>query len=268
MTYDEAKMLMIDYLNGQLNNEKAAMMDAFINENPEFRKEFGNMKNLWANMEQIETPEPSDKMRENFNAMLQGYQQGLEAKNDSALQRIWQQLGDWWSQSYVPQAVMGIALLLLGIQIGYNLQNQNGEQKMVGLTNEVQEMKQMMMLTLIEQQSVTQRLKAVNLTYELNNDNDKVATVLLNTLNNDENINVRLAAAEALLSLADQPKVRTGLIRSISQQDSPIVQSALVDVLVVLQEKNVTPTLQELLKKDDLNPEIREKINTSLSTLL
>ena len=268
MTYDEAKMLMIDYLNGELNNEKAAMFDAFVNENPEFRKEFGNMKTLWANMNQLETPKPSSKMNESFHAMLQGYQQGLEAKNDNMLQNLLKVLANWWNQSYVPPAVMGIALLLLGIQIGYNLQNQNDEEKMQGLTSEVQEMKQMMMLTLIEQQSPMQRLKAVNLTYEIKNDNDKVASVLLQTLNNDENINVRLAAVEALFSLADQPKIRAELIRSIMQQESPIVQSALVDVMLILQEKDVALTLKEFLNKENVNPEIREKINKSLNTLL
>ncbi|MEM1136324.1 MAG: HEAT repeat domain-containing protein [Bacteroidota bacterium] len=268
MTYDEARLLMMEYLEGKLDNDKAARLDAFINEHEDFKKEFGNMKNLWMNMSQLEIPEASPKMKTSFYAMLAGYQQGLEAKKDSLWEQALLLLQKWWTKSYVPQAVLGVTLLLLGIQIGYNLQKSGDQEKMLGLTKEVQQMKQMMLLTLIEQQSATQRLKAVNLAYEIDNYDAKVVATLFHTLYNDENTNVRLAAVEALFNLAEQSEVREGLIRAILEQDSPIVQSALVDIMLALQEKNVTQTLKEFLKKDSVNQEIRNKVNSSLLKLL
>lgn len=267
MTYDEAKILIMEYLNGDLNHEDSARLDAYINANPAFRKEFKSMKNLWQNLEVLETPQPSLEAKDRFNAMLKGYQEGIEATPGNQLSQFFKDLVNWWQGSYIPQAIMGIALLLLGIQIGFNLQNGNNEQQVSGLTKEVQEMKEMMMLTLMEQQSASQRLRAVNMSYEINDQNNRITEVLLKTLSNDENINVRLAAVEALFVLADQPIVREALVNALLEQESPIVQSALIDVIYSLQEKQASNTIKQFLKNKDVNPAIREKAQNTLKLL-
>ncbi len=267
MTYDEAKMLMLSYLEGDLNNEDTARLDAFINANPAFRQEFNSTKNLWANLNQLETPEPSAQSKERFHAMLKGYKEGMEANPIPWYEQLFKQIATWWQGSYVPQAIMGIALLLLGLQIGYNLQKGKSENEINGLAKEVQEMKEMMMLALLEKQSASQRLKAVNMAYEMDNQNSRIAEVLFQTLANDENINVRLAAVEAIFQIADQAQVRQRLIKSLLEQESPIVQSAIIDVIILLQEKQANSTIQSFLKKENINPAIREKAQNTLKQL-
>ena len=78
------------------------------------------------------------------------------------------------------------------------------------------------MLNMLEKESTSERLKAVNLTQGMDNASEKVVEALLQTLNNDPNVNVRLSALEALFPYASNPKVREGLIQSISQQESPL----------------------------------------------
>ena len=87
-----------------------------------------------------------------------------------------------------------------------------------------------------------------------------MVTALLSTLNNDPNVNVRLATLEALAPLADDPAVRLGLVHSLTRQDSPLVQSALADVMVQLQERRSVKPLRELLRQANLD-EVREKQN-------
>jgi hypothetical protein len=54
---------------------------------------------------------------------------------------------------------------------------------------------------------------------------------LLASAREDPNVNVRLAAIDALASHADQPPVRSGLIDTLSVEDSPLVQLAVLEAV-------------------------------------
>ena len=88
------------------------------------------------------------------------------------------------------------------------------------------------------------------------------------TLNNDENVNVRLMTLDALTKLSHNARVREGLVQSITKQDSPLVQSAIADVMVKLQEKKSIKPLQRLLKQDNLNEMVKDKIKQSINQLI
>jgi HEAT repeat protein len=128
-------------------------------------------------------------------------------------------------------------------------------------------MRQVMMLALIENPSATKRLKAVNYTKELEAPNSRVVEALLSTLNHDDNVNVRLATLEALTPLAQDPTVRLGLVRSLKNQDSPLVQTALADAMVQLQDPRSVKPLRELLKQDNLDESVKTKIQETIQTL-
>ena len=128
-------------------------------------------------------------------------------------------------------------------------------------------MRQMMLLSLIENPSATERLRAVSYTNEMEQVDSKVIDALLTTLNNDDNVNVRLATLEALAELAQNPHVREGLVHSLTRQESPLVQVALADVMVKLQEKRSIKVFKQLLRKDDLNILVKSKIEQTIKDL-
>jgi HEAT repeat protein len=128
-------------------------------------------------------------------------------------------------------------------------------------------MKQMMMLSLLENPSASERIKAVGYTEDISNVNQKVIDALLTTLNEDPNLNVRLVTLEALVKLAREPSVREGLVKSITLQDSPLLQSAIADVMVKLQEKRSVKSLEKLLNKKNLNGMVKVKIEQSIRKL-
>ena len=166
------------------------------------------------------------------------------------------------------QLAYTLVILILGVGIGYFFSpSKSYDKQMSQLSSEMQDMKEMVMLTLLAQKSPTERLKAVSLTSELDNVNDKVINALLQTLENDESINVRLAAVEALYNFRENPKAREGLIKSVGKQESPLLQLALVEVIIALQDKRNLPVLQELIKKQDLNEAIKAKAESAIQTL-
>lgn len=144
---------------------------------------------------------------------------------------------------------------------------QSESKQLAALTTQVHEMRELMMLSLLQNPAASERLRAVSYTSEITHVNPNIAAALLATLNNDPNVNVRLTTLEALTHFARDPIVRQGLIQSILQQESPLVQAALADVMLKLQEKRAIPSFKKLLQQKDLNGMVRAKIEETITRL-
>lgn len=224
---------------------------------------------IWDRLSKIETPEPNSDMKVRFNAMMQTYKEGQKENifvkfiNQVKLAFRFQPAVNW-AFSLVLAGVFGIAGYFIGRPDREVLASQN---KVEQLSEEVQNMKEVMMLTMLENPTATERLKAVSYTQDLKNVDDKVIDALLTTLNNDENDNVRIMTVEALVELAHYPKVREGLVQSLMHQESPLVQVALADAMVKLQEKKSVRQLKKLLEKQDLNETVKTKVEQTIIEL-
>ena len=72
------------------------------------------------------------------------------------------------------------------------------------LHSEVSDLKKATMFTMLKEESSSDRIQAVRYVEDLDNPDQNVIEVLIKTLNNDKNVNVRMAAAYALSKFADQ----------------------------------------------------------------
>lgn len=167
-----------------------------------------------------------------------------------------------------PRLAAAAVLILTGFAVGYFIQSPAQKNEVSELTQEVSDLKEMMMLALLEKESATQRLRAVSLTSEMDQVSEKVTNALFTTLNHDENVNVRLAALEVLKGYSKSSKVRTQLIESIAFQDSPLVQVAMAELMVAIQEKRSVDALKQLLKSNKTPNEVKAKISESIKVLI
>jgi HEAT repeat protein len=92
-------------------------------------------------------------------------------------------------------------------------------------------------------------------------------STLMHTLNYDANVNVRLAAVDALSRFAGEPSVRDGLVKSLPKQDSPLVQISLIDLLVQLQERQSIDVLKRLTNDASQNQQVRQRAQWGLQKL-
>jgi SNF2 family DNA or RNA helicase len=168
----------------------------------------------------------------------------------------------------LPRLAFAAVLILVGFFAGYLLQSPSQKSEVKQLTEQVGELKEMMMLSLLEKESAAQRLKAVSLTSEMPHVSAKVTDALLITLNQDENVNVRLAALDAIKAYVKDSSVRARLIESITLQDSPLVQMALAELMVAIQEKGSVKELKKLLDNDKTPKEVKSKISESIKVLI
>lgn len=209
----------------------------------------------------LSSPLPSMNLDATFHQMLSAEKQ----KSTTAFS--WKKFFSW--PELAPKLAFASVTLILGLAAGYYVRPAGSSTSEIKvLTDQVSDLKEMMMLTLLEKESATERLKAVSLTEGMDQASQKVTTALIETLNNDENINVRLAALEALRPYTKDDKVRTALIKSIGQQKSPLVQVALAELMAELQVKSSVKEWKKLLDDQKTPPEIRKKIQETIQVLI
>jgi hypothetical protein len=172
-----------------------------------------------------------------------------------------------WSV-FFPRLAFASLILFLGFMSGYWFHQPTKSNEIKQLSEQVDNLKEMMLISLLEKESATDRLRAVSLTQELTDPSKQVTSALFKTLNADPNVNVRLAALDALQGYVNHAPVREGLVRSIALQESPLVQLALAELMAVIQEKSSVSELKKVLEKQNTPKEVKEKIKKSLNVLI
>jgi hypothetical protein len=224
--------------------------------------DFPTLSALREQLEIAQVAVPSTRLDERFYEMLLREKKALHPTD-------WTAFFSW--PLLAPRVALASAALIVGLAAGYMLRTSgkaSGDRKIDALSQQVSDLQEMMMLSLLEKGSATERLKAVNLTQQMTDASHKVTNALLQTLNHDENVNVRLAALEALKPFAAEGDVRAALVRSIGNQESPLVQIAMAELMVALQEKSAVQAFEKIVESDNTPPEVRKKIKESLHILI
>ena len=266
---DYTQLLMNFVKNELADDEKLALLTA-VNEDKELAKELIEIQNTWALLNKYETPVPTPGMDEQFQNTLLSYKNRPKRLSVARIgQRISGFFSNVWPTHVAARTTMASLLVLIVFFGGYWFSfKQNHTAEINRQYVQIKELQANMMLTLLAQKSPIERLKAVSISQNLKEINTNVIEALLNTLNQDDNNNVRLASLEALVAYADDPRVRMGLITAISHQESPLVQMALAETMVELQEKRSIGALKDLLKSENTPEEIKDKIQESINILI
>ena len=274
--------------NDQLTSEERAELKTHLDECEDCRQEFAANLEVWELMGRLPVPEPSVDMQAAFNVALNRFKEsvgepvGMRSAAFGGFRELFR-LQPWLATAF------SLLLIAGGGGLGYAIrrpapasaaataaanpdpataaQPVSDRQQLAALSTQVHEMREMMMLSLLQNPSASERMRGVSYTSDIKNVNPGMADALLATLNNDPNVNVRLTTLEALTHFANDPRVREGLVQSILEQDSPLVQSALADVMLKLQEKRAVKSFKKLLKQKDLNGMVKTKIEQTISRL-
>ena len=167
------------------------------------------------------------------------------------------------------QIAAAVALLMVGYWAGRAMSTP--EALPVEATTELSAMRQELasLKEMLQSSASTgQRLQAVTVAAEAPRADTELLMALIQTMHFDDNVNVRMAAVEALMNYRKEPQVRRALINSLSIQNDPNVQLMLIQGLTNMQEKEAVPVMQDLLKQKDLQMVVRQKIQESLSILI
>jgi len=262
----ELRDLIPDYVAGQLSPEALERFEAHRVECDDCRAEVEEAESVWMSLGELPESDPGPGLRSRFYAMLE------EEKRRAGkhwLERVDDWLQAWWPRRPAVQMAMVVAFLAVGLAAGSRIETgPRGDGEVAQLRDEVQQMHNMVSLSLLGQNSSSERLRGVNWSARVAEPSDILLSTLTNTLNSDTNENVRLAAVDALGLFRDEPGVVDALAHAISQEASPTVQIALIDLLIEIQEKEALEALRNFVKMQNIIPPVKEHAQSRISDVM
>jgi hypothetical protein len=222
--------------------------------------EMSALGGMWEKLGDLPVPEPSLTMRLRWDRTMES----LTAPPAVRLPRRW----NIWPASPAWQMAIAGLCLAVGFGGGAYLERGHSERDEVAqLREEVTSTKEMVALSLLQQQSAVERLRGVDYSTRMSSMEPQVIDALVQSVNRDPNVNVRLAAIDALSKVANEGRVRNLMQQSLTQQDSPMVQAALIDYLVDAHDRNAVGAIRDLVARPDLNPTVRERATYAVRQL-
>ena len=171
--------------------------------------------------------------------------------------------------SWTMRIAAGFSLLIVGVLAGLMLGNQKIENTDVAaLRQDINEMKQIVALSQLRKESASERIMPTYEFKKMDSTNDEILDALIYTFNNDDNTNVKNAAADALYKFGNQEKVRKAFINGLTSQKDPILQIKLIDMLVGMGEKRALPKLQEVMQEENQMKVVKQKAAQGIGKLI
>jgi anti-sigma factor RsiW len=264
-TDEEIESLLIDLIDGQLSPEARAEVEQHLAGHPAHQQAYAQLQTLLGAFGQPSEQLPSPQWRAEFDQWLAAEQLRQAGQEPS-------QLAPLPGQSTRPGRGKIVAMfrhralqvaasvtVLVGVfffgRFTTRARLRAAEQEVGRLRTEARELRQLAMLQMLKQPSASERIMAVGYANGLAQADGAVTRALLDVLNHDPNLNVRLAAAEALARFGREPGIRQAVVASLGRQTEPMVQLTLIGLLVEWKEKEALGPMQRLMQ-DQAAPEI------------
>lgn len=268
MRCEQIGELLPDYLQGSLNAEQDKLVEQHLEKCEDCRDEVATATKL----AHLPVEQPSAASRQRFEAMLQAYQTGRGERAGEFGRRSsgWSLLG--WLRTPAGALAWSAAVLLIGVFAGNFYAEKrpastSGQEELAQMHNELASMKQLVVLSMLQQQSASERLQGVSYSRREEQLDPQVLAALIHTLRYDNSVDVRLAALDALNKHAAQPLVHKGVLDALQEQQSPLVQVALIDTMLEWRGPEVAQELRDFEKTPNLNPVVRQRADWALSKL-
>lgn len=251
--------LITGYLQGTLTPIEQQRLNDLIDEGRIDHAEFKRLKEIYHDLGSVDIQEPAGLMKHRFNEMLETAK-SVEGRPKQALFNM--------NSEWMMRAAAAIILLLAGFSAGLIVKTgSDAEIQVLAIQEEVEQIKNALVYHAYQQTSVSERIQAVGLATGIDEADDQLLMILIHTMNNDPNVNVRLASIDALNNYADQHGVRGAFVQALAVQDNPFVQLSLIDSLVELNERSAAGEMEKLLLVESTEPEVRERILEGIAEL-
>jgi len=259
MEKEKLESLLIDYIDGDLNDAGRAVVEKEL-QHANTAKLYSQLKEVMDLMDNSKAKIPGLSLKQNFEKALQAE----ISKSENAPEKGKQV----FLQSWVLRVAAAVVLVIIGVVIGDRINSsRQHDQELAKLKEEVENNKRLMLSMLENPQSASQRVMGATVAYELPKADDEIVNVLAKTLNADPNTNVRLAALEALGKFYQQEHVRKALVTSLTTQKDPVVQIALIRLLVQMKEKQIVNELQKITRDGQVMKAVKDEAHSGILKL-
>ncbi len=276
MMCGHAKELIAASWTGELDAAQETMLKQHLAGCEDCAAEMTQLSAMWDRLADLPAPEPSHALAVRWESTLESMvasgklASGKLAVHGSGKRNSWKfSLASLWPERPVWQVSIAVACLAVGLIVGagFRTGGKADKSEIAALREEVANTKEMVALSLMRQESASERLRGVDYSVRMPTMEPEVLSALLQAVSHDPNVNVRLAAIDALTKASGNPQVRQSMTQALGQQDSPMVQAALIDYLVDARDRGAVGTLRQLAGRPDLNPAVRQRADRAMQQL-
>ncbi|HXM17081.1 MAG TPA: zf-HC2 domain-containing protein [Candidatus Eremiobacteraceae bacterium] len=276
MNCQQMEELLPDYLQGALPAAQVAEVEQHCEHCAGCAQDIV----MWKKLALLPQETPSVESRQRFDAMMHAYSTtvaetaaSVRAAANSAQQPTvakpsWNFLE--WLRTPFAAVAWSAALLLIGLYAGTHISNRTTpapSDELASLHAEVTSMRQLVALSMLQQQSASERLQGVSWSNREDHLDPQVQSALMRTLRSDGSVDVRLAALDALSRHAAQPLVRKNVLDALQEQQSPLVQVAMIDQLTEWRDPGAAQRLRLLEQTPNLNPAVKQRAEWAIAKL-
>ncbi|HMB72278.1 MAG TPA: zf-HC2 domain-containing protein [Gammaproteobacteria bacterium] len=254
MNCEDTTDLLSDRLNGQLSNDDKRRLERHLAGCAACRAEAEAVTEMWNDMDSEEIPVPHERMRARFHAALAAYDERTRA---TSFDRVMRYL---WPQRPAVQLGTALALLLVGIIAGRSVPGPVDDE-IAGLRQDMR----LVSIALLRHQSATERLRGVESLQRVPTSAD-VTDALLEVVRNDRNVNVRLAAVEALGTQLRNPNVGAALTDAFNREQAPLMQVTLAVLLLRHDVDGSLGTVQQFIERDEVDASVRDYLRAVMDS--
>jgi anti-sigma factor RsiW len=272
MNCEQIAEFLPDYLQGTLAREPASLVEQHCEHCTNCAQDVA----MWKKLAFLPEHKPSAESRDRFETMLHAYPAATSDRVASAPTSIdpTKRSARWalfdWLRSPLGAVAWSAAVLLIGVVIGTRVNTAATSahpDEIAAMHAELAGMRQMVALSMLRQQSASERLQGVSWSGREDHLDPQIQAALLRTLRYDGSVDVRLAALDALSRHAGQPQIRKSVGDTLQEQQSPLVQVALIDQLAEWREPGVAEQLRNFRQTPNLNPAVRQRAEWAISKL-
>ncbi|MGI9201465.1 MAG: hypothetical protein ACR2QL_10420 [Woeseiaceae bacterium] len=212
---------------------------------------------LWDALATIESEEPSADLRKGFYEKLE------QASRPTATDKLRSLLGFSGNAGWITAT----ACLLVGIGTGQMLgttESSSGDERLVALEENVSMLNRTLILDRLENDSAGKRLQGVLDAAYLAGDDAEIANALLQRATEERVHSVRAAAIDVLGRQISAPSVGKRIMDSIVEAESPLVQLAMIDLVLRNGTQDQLNKLLKLAQDGLLYPDLSRHVLTSL----
>ncbi len=208
--------------------------------------------NLFKPLDDMEIPEPSASLKESFSKKL-----GQIVANESID-------SNYRHMSLYLKVAAIAAIFIIGWFLG-SLYNRNDNNLILDLQNQLENNNKLLVLSLLQQSSVSDRLQAVNVSNSMYGVDKQIIDALVNALNNDPDPNVKIKCAEALAMHLKPDSINRIFGNALNNQREPLMQLILIDYIQSIGDAESNRIIQNFVYSDKADDFVKSEVKRTFN---
>jgi anti-sigma-K factor RskA len=259
MNCKDVEILIIDYLDNLLPEEEQKIVATHIETCESCKQMRNETSQMLKKIVEEKEEKPSAALKMNFYQMLEEEKKKIEKPERISKERT------ITVRRLISIAAQFVIFVAVGVAIGWYSGQKSSQPELAQLNQKIDQLSQQVHYASLNQPTASQRIKVINEINSSEQVDGKMLDALINSMNGDESVNVRLTAIYALADYKHIPKVKDAFIESLSMQNDPLLQVTLINLLVTINDSKVKPALKEIIDNDQIDNQVKEQAKQVLS---